>query len=199
MPFRTWANGDVPQDTDWNDYLQEQVVIRCTSGTRPSSPNDGMLIYETDTKRYVCYEATAAAWRVYGHSVAGAHTPVLTAATTNPTLGSGSIAAARYVLNNGDLCTYFGHISFGTSGANAGSGQYFLSLPATSATGVGITAGSAMIRDASAGVLTPAACYLAQGVTTLSFAYNGNVVTSAVPWVWANSDYFSWNITYQVA
>jgi hypothetical protein len=42
-----------------NDYLMEQAVISCTSSTRPSSPNEGMTIYETDTDRILAYSGSA--------------------------------------------------------------------------------------------------------------------------------------------
>lgn len=49
MAFKTFVSGDVLTAAEMNDYLMEQAVIACTSGTRPSSPNEGMTIYETDT------------------------------------------------------------------------------------------------------------------------------------------------------
>lgn len=52
MGFKTWSPGDVLTAADVNDYLMKQVVIVCTSGTRPSSPVTGMTIYESDTDTY---------------------------------------------------------------------------------------------------------------------------------------------------
>ncbi|MEU4589990.1 hypothetical protein [Micromonospora aurantiaca (nom. illeg.)] len=49
MAFKTFSAGDVLTASDVNTYLMKQVVIVCTSGTRPSSPVEGMTIYETDT------------------------------------------------------------------------------------------------------------------------------------------------------
>lgn len=59
-----------------------------------------------------------------------AWTPALTASTTNPTLGSGSSAVGRYV-QNGTTVIGWAHIAFGSSGTNAGSGTYRVSLPVT--------------------------------------------------------------------
>lgn len=39
--------------------LAKQVVITCTSGSRPGSPNAGMTIYETDTNRVLCWNGSA--------------------------------------------------------------------------------------------------------------------------------------------
>lgn len=59
MGFKTWASGDVLTAADTNDYLMEQAVIACTSGTRPGSPNEGMTIFETDTDRLLIYSGSA--------------------------------------------------------------------------------------------------------------------------------------------
>ena len=68
MAFKTFTAGSVLTAADVNDYLMEQVVITCTSGTRPGSPNEGMTIYETDTDYIRVYNGSA--WRV----VAGVYT-----------------------------------------------------------------------------------------------------------------------------
>ena len=58
------------------------------------------------------------------------YTPVLTATTSNPTLGSGSTAVGEYWRDPISGWVY-GHflITFGTTGVNAGSGAYIVSLP----------------------------------------------------------------------
>lgn len=69
---------------------------------------------------------------LWATSVAGIlatlYTPALTALTTNPTLGSGSSASGGY-FQFGSLIAFWAMINFGTSGTNAGSGQYRVSLP----------------------------------------------------------------------
>ena len=42
------VTGDVPGASTYFNPLKNQTIIPCTSGTRPSSPNDGMMTYETD-------------------------------------------------------------------------------------------------------------------------------------------------------
>ena len=39
--------------------IAQQVVITCTSGTRPGTPSEGMTIYETDTDRLLVYSGSA--------------------------------------------------------------------------------------------------------------------------------------------
>src|SRR5690606_7269471 len=59
MAFKTFTAGSVLTAADVNDYLMKQVVITCTSGTRPGTPNEGMTIYETDTDRLQVYDGSA--------------------------------------------------------------------------------------------------------------------------------------------
>ncbi|GAA5076723.1 hypothetical protein HNP84_007318 [Thermocatellispora tengchongensis] len=59
MPFKTWAPFDVLTAGDVNTYLMQQVIIRCTSTTRPLSPGEGWHIYETDTGKFLVYKAGA--------------------------------------------------------------------------------------------------------------------------------------------
>lgn len=58
MAFKTFVALDPLLASEVNTYLMKQVVIVCTSGTRPSSPVDGMHIYETDTDRRAVYNGT---------------------------------------------------------------------------------------------------------------------------------------------
>jgi hypothetical protein len=193
--------GDTPGASTYFNPLLQQSIVPCTSGTRPSSPPEGMTVYETDTDRYSSWNGSA--WLTLGQTVTSAFTPVLTATTTNPTLGSGSVVAGRYTLWGGKFCTYMGMITFGTSGVGAGSGQYLISLP-VAAVGAGggipgIISGSAIVRDNSAVDIRNGNSFLIPGATTLSLIGGDAIVTNAVPWIWAASDYMNWNITYETA
>lgn len=64
----------------------------------------------------------AAAWDSY--------TPALTAATTNPSLGSTGMATGRY-LQVGKTVKWSVLIQAGGTGISAGSGEYLISLPVT--------------------------------------------------------------------
>lgn len=49
--YKTFVDGNSLPAADLNTYLMNQVTVVCTSGDRPSSPPEGMFIYETDTNR----------------------------------------------------------------------------------------------------------------------------------------------------
>lgn len=62
MAFMTFVDGAVLTAAQVMTYLMKQVNIVCTSGTRPASPTAGMVIYETDTDRWMYY--TGSAWQI---------------------------------------------------------------------------------------------------------------------------------------
>ena len=62
MAFKTFTDGVPLPEGDLNDYLMRQVVITTTSGARPSSPTEGMTIYETDTDRLLIYTSATTGW-----------------------------------------------------------------------------------------------------------------------------------------
>jgi hypothetical protein len=200
MPFKTFTNGSVLPDTDLNDYLMKQAVISTTSGFKPT-PQDGMVVWETDTENYVSYNASLAAWVYLGKMLTGTYTSTLTAVTTNPTLGSGGSANGRYTLFGGKFCTLRGSIVFGTSGTNAGSGQYLIALPlaASSAITGGVPfVGSGVVR--CAGGLNVTTCFISSGSSNLAMlTTGGNNVASGAPGAWTINDYLSFTITYEIA
>ena len=195
------VTGDVPGASTYFNPLLAQTVIPCTSGTRPSSPNQGMLIYETDTNWYVSWNGSS--WLMLGTTTTGTNTPTLSA-SPSPNLGTGGTIEGRWTLKNGKWCTYRGSIQWGTSGT-PGTGQYLVSLPFTASASItnGVSnVGNIMLRDASGGpALRTGACYVSASSTTFAmFEATTGGVTSAVPWAWGGSgDYISWTITYEIA
>jgi hypothetical protein len=127
-------------------------------------------------------------------------TPTLTASTTNPTLGTGSSAAGRYGRVNKEV---YGNaqISFGTSGTNAGSGFYYVSLPVT-AQASGVVIGTYQAYDASTGTVD-VGMILADTTSRAAFYRNGvggnGVIGSTIPWAWAASDFIRIWFTYEAA
>lgn len=59
MAFKDFAVGEILTSSDVDTYLMSQVIIRCTSATRPASPAQGWHIYETDTSKFMVYNGTS--------------------------------------------------------------------------------------------------------------------------------------------
>jgi hypothetical protein len=191
------VTGDVPGASTYFNPLLQQTIIPCTSGTRPSSPTDGMHVFETDTDTIRAY--SNGNWTVVMQLGSASYTPVLTASTTNPVLGTGAVASAKYLLWGGRMCSYWGNITAGST-FTAGSGQYFVSLPVAAGSNPSVlTPGAAMMRDNSAGTVLPGSAYLASSATTLSIVSPSGIIGSGTPWAWAASDYMNWFVTYETA
>jgi hypothetical protein len=147
---------------------------------------------------------TAATLNTIG-AVAEAYTPALTAVTTNPTLGTGSFAEARYQLLQKRVFVE-GAIFFGSAGAAAGTGAYRISVPsAISIKSNNAAIGYGLFYDASAGyVYYPLTAWYISATTfqlvVASPAYTAaSVLSSTVPVVPANSDQIRFTLCYEVA
>lgn len=135
-----------------------------------------------------------------------AYTPTLTASTTNPTMGTGSVVSGYY-MQIGKIVFYRFYLSFGT-GMTAGTGSYEISLPVTAAATGGAgpnTVGSLFIYDSSANIAYTGLVgnvgtntakltdiYYAQGTTLTAMG-------AAAPWTWAVSDQIRGAIVYEAA
>jgi hypothetical protein len=135
-------------------------------------------------------------------------TPVLTASTTNPTLGSGSTASGNYTQINKLVIANF-LFGFGTS-PTAGSGTYQISLPITPKTTSQVfqqnELGSILLRDASTqsagfayGYITNTNYFIMAYQPPTYFVTALANVTNAAPWTWAASDTLSGQIIYEAA
>ena len=126
MGYKQWSAGDVLTAADINAYLMNQAVIVCTSGTRPSSPVEGMTIAETDTDRILTYDGTN--WQVVAYYGDGeSYTPALLGSTTNPTMGTPTVLG-RYWRRGSRRVDVHIWIKIG-AGFSAGSGAYAVTLP----------------------------------------------------------------------
>lgn len=152
---------------------------------------EGRVVWTLDTDRLWLYNGTA--WRLW--EAAGTWTPALTAVTTNPTLGSGSVQQGRYKVSQGWLKCH-AYVQFGTSGAAAGSGIYELDMPSgltlwtSSALGVG-----RWTAYDNSGNLSAAGEVAVASTTKVRLSYPATYptgtptnVSNAAPWTWANSD-----------
>lgn len=79
------VTGDVPGASSYFNPLLQQSIVPCTSGTRPSSPPDGMTIYETDTQAHAYYNGTTTSWRYRNTDQGALVRKAATASITNNT------------------------------------------------------------------------------------------------------------------
>lgn len=147
-------------------------------------------------------ETTGTKWATpaTGGATFGAFVPALTASVTNPTLGSGSVAAGRYA-EVGDLVIAQIRIAFGTSGTNAGSGSYFVSVPVTAQAATFIR-GFGFVFDSSATSRRNVTAAQNDGDTVFlwySDPTTDNTVAHNAPWAWAASDEIRLELMYEAA
>lgn len=193
--YQLVANGDVP-DASYFNGLMNQTVVPCTSGTRPSSPAEGMTIYETDTDLMLVYTgaawvdvATPAAWTSY--------TPAWTASTSNPSIGNGTLSGAY--TTRGKLGFASIDILFNST-TNAGSGIYSFGLPsgwAISATSRAY--GYSLSRDQSAASHAVGIPTYATATTVDLRGHGINQYSSSSPFSWATGDFIRIQVIGEIA
>lgn len=131
------------------------------------------------------------------------YVPVLAASITNPTLGTGSSQVGRYV-QVGKTVIGDALITFGTSGTNAGSGGYTITLPVAAATAtVSPIIGDVFIG--CAGLSTRAFALLSTASTVQlrypSAAVNGALssASNSAPGAWTVNDNIRVHFRYEAA
>lgn len=126
--------------------------------------------------------------------VVASYTPTITASSSNPTVGNGSVSGS-YV-RNGAVCTAYAAFNYGSTSA-AGSGTWRLSLPfAATASAIGVC----RILD-SGTIHRTGVCTVANGASyaTMIIDSTDAEVTDSAPITWANGDVIGIQITYAVA
>lgn len=165
----------------------------CTSTTRPGSPYQGESIYETDTKTYRVWNGTR--WSIHKRE-ATSFPPVVTGGP------SGYANVGEYVIN-GDMCTFTGKVTFGSSNGSPGS-NYNFALP------TGVTKdqtvlvsndimGYAWFRDISGPTDYFGFCFNASSTTfnIRGFVANG-VFQQGTPVTIASGDWVTWQVHYRI-
>jgi hypothetical protein len=208
MAFKTFAPG-VLTSSDVNTFLMRQSVIVCTSTTRPASPSEGMLIYETDTDETKIYSGSAwevgqyvGAWDSYTPSLGGTGWSF-----GSPTIVGRFMRVGRTVIAQGQV-TWAG-------GVTIGSGPLSVTLPVTTSTAIDSTGrlGTGLAIDDSAAAVYPLFTHhvssTAFTVGGLSHSFDADTVTFS-QWnstslaagldmpVDAN-DYFTFSMQYEAA
>jgi hypothetical protein len=210
MAFKTFAPG-VLTSSDVNTFLMRQSVITCTAATRPASPNEGMLIYETDTDLVLVYSGTA--WEV--NSKVGAHK------TYTPTLAGGggwvfgaATAVGRYVELGGRMVHLSVQITW-AGGTTAGTGFFVVTLPSDAlANETTLRVGTGRFTDVSAGTVFDSAIAIGESPSGYFTVYGKTPATANnIGWTAVTStgisgglnvprdtgDISSFNIVYEAA
>jgi hypothetical protein len=183
--YQLVANGNVPDEDYFNNALMKQAVIVCTSGTRPSSPVEGMTIYETDTDRHMVYSGSG--WEIVLQQAATTYSPSWGGSTTNPTLGNGTLTG-RYVRISRKLVYVSIYLAIGST-STGGTGRWTFSLPVTP--GAAEQTLTALGNDNSAAFRWGGSAYVTSGSDVLAVALGsgGNIgVSSNVPFTWGQLD-----------
>ena len=188
--YKTFVDGfDLPA-ADVNSYLMKQANIQAQSTDRPSSPQEGMRIVQTDTDEELVFDGTS--WvTMSGYGAWKTYTPV----ATNFTVGNGS-AAGRYQ-RMGKACAFSISITFGSTSTWANG--FEVSLPFTSVSGQEQVV-SGMAYDSSLGVYYGLNPLIGAGFgTVLLFISPGGFTTSTTPFTWASGDSINLSGTYEIA
>lgn len=191
-----------PQGTVWvHAPVTEDVVPILTSGTRPTDPYRGQLIFETDTNSYVGRD-TSDAWQTAVPLGAWqSYTPTF----TNLTVGSGALSGG--FTRFGRTIHYYVKWTFG-AGSAVGSNPTF-SLPVAASSrysssvldqmgrGIILDSGTADFDLVSLFSTSTTAVLQVLNATGTYTAVNG--VTATVPMTWAAGDSFVVQGTYEAA
>lgn len=161
-----------------------------------SGPGDTGNIVAGDIVDKRVVKANGANWTSY--------TPVLTATTTNPTLGSGSSQVGAYTAI-GKIIVGYGTITFGTSGVNAGSGEYQVTFPKDCPEFFSSALGISYINDSSLSDIYVASFFQSIGDNAnqarlrLREGESGQFVSDKTPFTWNTNDQIRFVFEYEAA
>lgn len=200
MAYMTFTAGSVLTAAQMMTYLMNQVIIKCTSGTRPSGPDEGMTIYETDTDKILTYDGSGwieagkyGAWATYTHG-------------WNGTIGNGTVNAVWQRLF-GRTIAFNILVTWGST-TSAPGGTWTVNLP-TAPARIGVA--SAIVTDSSAGFWWQGNAYLVatasagvdhvilDSVDTSTIARSVSLSGGTTPFTWATGDKLAISGVYESA
>lgn len=189
MGFKTFVAGVKLTASELNTYLMNQVVIVCTSATRPASPVEGMKIFETDTDREQIYSGSAwvphgglNAWTSYSPTWSGL------------TVGNGTVTGAYQ--RWGKTFAWRAAITFGST-SSMSAGTPTVTTPFTLVNGTWPGDCHGYIFDTSATNKYFAAIVYPDSTTTVAIRASasnansnqvGEALSSTVPMTWTTGD-----------
>lgn len=174
----------------------------------PDFPVPGQIVLDETTGVAQYWSPVYSSWRpLFNTSKLTAFTPVLTASTTNPTLGTGSSRVGYYRYIGPKLVWFTVDITFGTSGVNAGSGIYSVSLPLPASASTILHSGNiyGSINDDSTGDNNVVSSGISSDLTHMTMYFwdptsiSVQTVHNNAPFTWAANDAIQFSGIYEVA
>ena len=168
--------------------MADQKISELTALSAAPASDDYFVVLDTDAS------ATKKIASSYIQGVWTGWTPTLTAATTNPTIGNGTLAG-RYMQIGTTVFAVF-VFTFGST-SNAGSGQWSMSYPVAPKYYY-YTGGGWSINDIGTNNFNG---FVRGSTSTVTFPYEGSpfYIGSAYPMTWAEGDSFRGYFIYEVA
>lgn len=187
--YRNFAVGEVLTSSNVMNYLMEQSVMSFADSTARdaaiTSPEEGMVAYLRDIDVYTGY--TGSAWREILYLGWRTYTPSWTAATTNPTIGNGTISGRYW--RSGNTVGFIAQVTAGST-TTFGSGQMRLSWPVTARTSSPDQSCNVFLFDNSSGQGYMGLCTM--GATEGGLNVQGTAdldnITATSPFTFATSD-----------
>lgn len=186
-----WYDG-----SSWRSYSDEAYLTTSDLASYLSANGYVNQAYLTSNNYLTQATLDARAWTTYSVSWG--------AATTNPSLGNGSIAGRYFTI--GKLVIVKVGLNLGTT-STLGSGAWSFNMPFTPASwltgGFAFGTGAAMLNDSSAGNQVPGTAYIINvaGVYRARIATASGDVAPTIPFAWnaADGDDIDLTIAYQIA
>jgi hypothetical protein len=166
MSWKDWVTGDTPTEAEF-DQLQRQGINSFDDATDRDTDitlakrQAGMLTVVHDTGEFNVWNpdiTPSGEWVKFGrYKEWGVYTPVLTATSSNPNLGTGPVQFGRWI-KEGTAARVAIFLQFGSASIGVGSGIYEVSLPtecpvaADWFTGIEIVTGAGFAIENSSGL-----------------------------------------------
>lgn len=132
--------------------------------------------------------------RIDGGSMWSSYTPTWTGATSNPSIGNGTIVG-RY-LRMGNLVISSGLLTMGST-TTYGSGEWRVGLP-TAAVSLAYGGGGGIV-DASSSANDEAAGVNLYSATQIRFFTSSGPAANGVPFAWQSGDTVNWSVIYEAS
>ena len=133
----------------------------------------------------------------------------LTAAVTNPNIGSTGVALGRYTRSY-DTVTAWGSVTFGGAGISAGSGNYQISVPfprTAEYVGTNLINGTVSVFNGAGtrgyfpgAIMSASTSYFLIGYPAAWPTGANTIVGAAIPWAWTTATaQIAWFVEYEAA